>query len=125
VVILTAAGCSLGFFCSNLFKEPGKVAALTNIVIIPMMILSGLFVKLTSMPVWIRWLQYITPFRYGFQLIIVNEYQDEMFNGYNYREDLGYTMSYTENMLILSGLTIGFFIASFLLLKYNSDRIVA
>lgn len=55
------------------------MSALTNIILIPMFILAGLFNKLTAMPVWISWLQYVTPFRYGFQLFMQNEYRDEIF----------------------------------------------
>lgn len=81
------------------------------------------------MPVWISWLQYVTPFRYGFQLFMQNEYRDEIFgppgHSYNYQEDLGYTLSYGENMGILVAVTLAFYFCSFLLLKYNTDKVVA
>jgi ABC-type polysaccharide/polyol phosphate export permease len=126
---LTANGCAIGFFCAALFKQIGRVTALTNIVLMPIFILAGLFNKLTSMPKWISWLQYLSPYRYGFQLIMQNEYRDEIYglpdHPYNYQEDLGYTLNYTENFVILFVLTFGFYFMGYLLLRYNKDKVVA
>jgi len=101
------------------------VSALTNLILIPMLILSGLFNKLTSMPDWSSWLQYLTPFRYGFQLIVQNEFRDEVFGGYDYQIDLGYTIGYGENAVILAAIGIVLYFFTFFLLKYNSDDMVA
>jgi ABC-type polysaccharide/polyol phosphate export permease len=51
-VVISAAfvGNSLGFFCATLFRELDRVVPLTNIVMIPLLILSGIFNKLGSMP---------------------------------------------------------------------------
>lgn len=96
--MLNATGCSIGLFCAALFKHISKVSALTNILIIPMMTLAGLYKKLDQLAVWIDWLQYLSPFRYGFQLLMQNEFRDEKFgvNGfYDYAKDLGYTLNYS------------------------------
>ena len=95
-----------------------------------MMILSGLFNKVTAMPSWIQWLQYISPFRYGYQLLMENEFGGEIFENfifgrYDYREDLGFTLSYAGNFIVLSSITAGFFVLSFLLLKFNTDKLAA
>ena len=52
---------------------------MTNLVVLPMLTVSGLWNKLTDMPAWTRWLQYLSPFRYGLHLFIINEYRDEKF----------------------------------------------
>jgi len=90
-----------------------------------MLILAGLFNKLPNMPGWSRWLQYLSPFRYGFQLIVQNEFRDEVYSGYDYQEDLGYSLSYGENMLVLAAFGILLYVFTFFLLKYNPDRMVA
>ena len=72
VLLLTASGNAIGFFCSALFKIPGRVTAMTNIVVMPMVVISGIFNKLTFMPVWISWLQYMSVFRYGLHLFLIN-----------------------------------------------------
>lgn len=72
IVVASAVGNSVGFFCATLFREIGRVAALTNIVMLPLLILSGLFNKLTFMPDWSSWLQYLSPFRYGLHLLLEN-----------------------------------------------------
>jgi hypothetical protein len=38
------------------------------------MIFSGLFVNLNSMPVWIRWVQWLSPMKYGFVALAQNEF---------------------------------------------------
>lgn len=67
-------GNSIGFFCATLFQTVSRVSALTPIVQMPLLVLSGMFNKINSFPIWASWLQYISPFRYGMQLIIENEY---------------------------------------------------
>lgn len=97
-------GAALGFFCATLFREIGRVAALTNIVMIPLLILSGVFNKFISMPNWSSWLQYISPFRYGLHLLLLNEYGDENFKGfYDYRLDLNINLTFAQNLFILIG----------------------
>jgi ABC-type multidrug transport system permease subunit len=104
-----------------------RVSTLTNIVLIPLLILSGVFNKFTSMPVWSAWLQYLSPFRYGTHLFLQNEYGDEIFTGaggeYDYRSDLGVNLSYINNFLVLLGLSLGCYITSFILLKYYATKI--
>jgi hypothetical protein len=38
------------------------------------MMYAGFFVSLNSLPGWIAWVQYISPFKYGFEMLVVNEF---------------------------------------------------
>jgi ABC-type polysaccharide/polyol phosphate export permease len=119
-------GNGLGFFCATLFRDIDRVAPLTNIVMIPLLVLSGIFNKLGTMPEWTSWMQYASPFRYGTHLLMENQFGDETFGGnYDYKEDLGVNLSYGSNFLSLIGLGIFFYVVSFLLLKFFTVRIAA
>lgn len=64
------------------------------------MAFSGMYNKLNNTPNWISWMQYISPFRYGLQMIVVNQYENLSIpiydvNGvivdhYVYNEDLAF-----------------------------------
>ena len=72
-------GNSLGIAMGSFFKDAARASALANIVFLPLMLFSGLYNKLDSIPVWIRWFQYLSPFRYGLHGILLNEFNDETF----------------------------------------------
>ena len=50
VISASFVGNGLGFFCATLFRDIDRVVPLTNIVMIPLLVLSGVFNKLGSMP---------------------------------------------------------------------------
>jgi hypothetical protein len=58
-------------------------------------------------------------------MIMQNEFRDEVFGTYDYKLDLGYSLDYGENMVILVSLGLSLYIFTFLLLKYNLDSMVA
>lgn len=64
-------GNSIGIMAGSLFKDAKRATALTPVFILPMMMLSGLYNKLGSIPVFIRWLQYLSPFRYGIHSLLL------------------------------------------------------
>jgi ABC-type multidrug transport system permease subunit len=65
-------GNSLGILTGSLFKDAKRASALTPAVILPLMMFSGLYNKLNSIPKWIGWLQYLSPFRYGLHSSLLN-----------------------------------------------------
>jgi ABC-type multidrug transport system permease subunit len=65
-------GCSIGFLTSSMFKTVRQSSTLTPTLIIPLMLFSGLHNKLDSIPKWISWFQYCSPFRYGLQALLNN-----------------------------------------------------
>jgi ABC-type multidrug transport system permease subunit len=64
-------GNSIGIMSGSLFKDAKRATALTPAFILPMMMLSGLYNKLGSIPIFIRWLQYLSPFRYGIHSLLL------------------------------------------------------
>ena len=65
-------GSSIGLLTGSFFKDVRKASAMAPAFLLPLMIFSGLYNQLNSIPVWIRWMQYISPFRYGLHALLLN-----------------------------------------------------
>ncbi len=76
-------GNSLGILTGSLFKDAKRASALTPVFILPLMMFSGLYNKLNSIPKWIGWLQYLSPFRYGLHSSLLNEFGNEKYVYFN------------------------------------------
>jgi ABC-type multidrug transport system permease subunit len=77
---MSLVGNSIGFLTGALFKDAARASSLAPALLLPLMMFSGLYNKLDSIPVWIRWLQYISPFRYGLHSVLLNEYGNEIYS---------------------------------------------
>ena len=59
-----------------LVKSFSIAAAMASIVMTFFMFFSGFFISIEELPkVW-KWAPYISPFKYGLQAIMINEFQD-------------------------------------------------
>ena len=55
-------------------SDPTAALAVAPALMIPLMLLAGFFVDLSTIPTWFSWLQYLSPFKYGFEMLVVNEF---------------------------------------------------
>jgi ABC-type multidrug transport system permease subunit len=119
--MVSLVGNSIGFFTGALFQDVKKATSMAPALLLPLMMFSGMYNKLSSIPVWISWLQYISPFRYGLHMLLLNQYHDSVFaynnNIYDYKKELGITLEYSENLAVLIGLSVLFYSTAFILLK--------
>ncbi|MCJ7445958.1 MAG: ABC transporter permease [Methanotrichaceae archaeon] len=66
VIILVAAGAlSLGAFLSNFARSEFQVIQFISLVIMPQIILSGVWMPLQSIPEWLRPISYLFPVTYS------------------------------------------------------------
>jgi len=119
--MVSLVGNSIGFFTGALFQDVKKATSMAPALLLPLMMFSGMYNKLSSIPVWISWLQYISPFRYGLHMLLLNQYHDSVFaytnSIYDYKKELGITLEYSENLAVLIGLSVLFYSTAFILLK--------
>lgn len=54
--------------------------ALIPVLVIPLMVMGGFFVNTNTIPVWLKWIEYISMFKYGFQAACINEFTKETFD---------------------------------------------
>lgn len=96
---MALVGNSIGLLTGALFKDTARATSLAPAFLLPLMLFSGLYNKLDSIPVWISWLQYISPFRYGLHGLLLNEYGHEEYmtdrGVMNYREDFSISLTLT------------------------------
>lgn len=74
---------SYGLFYSALIPKLEVAMALVPVLIIPFMMLSGFFRDLNKVSEVFYPFEYLSPFRYGFQAVMLNE-----FHGKPYRHNL-------------------------------------
>jgi len=73
--LLTLNGISLGLMLGAMILDQKSVAVVTPIVLLPFFLFSGFFKNSGNIPVWIGWIQYISPIKFGFSAWIQNEVQ--------------------------------------------------
>ncbi|RKP11555.1 ABC-2 type transporter-domain-containing protein, partial [Piptocephalis cylindrospora] len=74
VILQAICGAALGLFASCTFKDINVAHAFVPMFLLPLMIFSGLFVNLSQVQAWIRWVQWISPMKYGYVALIKNEF---------------------------------------------------
>jgi len=66
-LILTCLGYSLGLVLTLIIYDPGLVQRIQPLILLPLMVFAGFFVNSNSIPVWLSWLQAISPLKYAFR----------------------------------------------------------
>ena len=72
-VLINICGNSVGLLLGSVITDAKSVATVTPIVILPFLLFSGYFKNSGNIPAWIGWIQYISPLKYGFAAIAINE----------------------------------------------------
>jgi len=72
---MTINGISLGLMLGSMIQDQKSVAAVTPIILLPVILFSGFFKNSDNLPVWIGWIQYISPIKYCFSAWTQNEVQ--------------------------------------------------
>ena len=105
VLILTIALSSIAFgalgaiFSALPTDKPSNVMMLSNLVRLPLIFISGVFVPLTVLPAWGRWISYLSPVTYVTDLMRLSFNQP-------------YFFSLTVNLATLTAFTILFLITA-------------
>jgi ATP-binding cassette subfamily G (WHITE) protein 1 len=74
VILSSLVGFSFGICFACLFESLPVALMVTPIVLLPMMLFSGLFLNQGSIPAYVDWIKFITPMKWGFSAISINEY---------------------------------------------------
>jgi ABC-2 type transporter len=69
-----------GYFVSCLTSSVQVASALAAPLIIPMLLFGGLFLKNDSIPVYFEWLSYLSWFKYGNEMLSINQWSGITFN---------------------------------------------
>ena len=71
---------SMCMFVSNISKNYQVANLIAPVFMVLYLLPSGFMINLNSLPVYWRWMKYISFFRFGFESLVVNEFNGEMFD---------------------------------------------
>lgn len=67
-------GTATGILIASIFEEIGTALAVLPVVLLPLLLFSGLFANPNAVPKWLGWLQYISPMKYAFDGMVINQF---------------------------------------------------
>lgn len=117
----------------TIFQTPKQATGMAGLILLPLMMFGGLYSRFDHFPAYISWLQYISPFKYGFQAVIYNQLNGVVWQAQTKAgienflplEELGIESSSFVSIGILLGITGGFYVASFIFLRIFSSKLNA
>jgi ABC-type multidrug transport system permease subunit len=72
ILLINFCGMSLGLLVGSSVKDARNVSAVTPALVLPFVLFSGYFKNQGNLANWIGWIQYISPFKYGFSAFTQN-----------------------------------------------------
>ncbi len=69
ILMVSIAGNSAGLLVGSFFTDPKSVSIVAPVVILPVILFSGFFKNRNQLPVWIGWIEYISPIKYAFTIV--------------------------------------------------------
>lgn len=104
LIVVTLAAQSLGLAISAGVSDIGIAMALAPAVFIPLMLFGGYFLNDSSIPDWLMWLKYFSLFKYGFQILAINELDGETFYCTSSQLNADGSCPYTTGSQVLASL---------------------
>jgi ABC-type multidrug transport system permease subunit len=72
-ILVGLCGSSLGLFIGSVILDEKSISAVVPMIVLPFTLFSGFFKNRADLPVWIGWIEYISPNKYAFTAYINNE----------------------------------------------------
>eukprot|EP00879_Flechtneria_rotunda_P000702 GHRR01000820.1.p1 GENE.GHRR01000820.1~~GHRR01000820.1.p1 ORF type:complete len:943 (+),score=354.31 GHRR01000820.1:2184-5012(+) len=70
---LTAAVGALALAFASALDSPGKTILVMNLVLLLGVLFGGFLANKASIPVWLRWISWLSVFRYAWEALVINE----------------------------------------------------
>jgi ATP-binding cassette, subfamily G (WHITE), eye pigment precursor transporter len=70
--LMTFVGSSIGLLAGSFLQDEKGISEIIPIFLLPLIIISGFFKNSANMSKWYGWVQYLSPFKYGFAAITQN-----------------------------------------------------
>jgi ABC-type multidrug transport system permease subunit len=74
--LLSLAGNSIGLIGGCMFKDVKVASGVLPIFIMPLVLFSGFYQNRGNMMIWISWLEYLSPLKYAYEAVMVNQYEN-------------------------------------------------
>lgn len=76
LALVSMAAVSYAYVIATLSPSSSIAIALSAPLAIPLLILGGFFIEKASIPEWLSWLQYLSWFSYGYEALVVNQWDN-------------------------------------------------
>ncbi|VVU95652.1 ABC-2 type transporter [seawater metagenome] len=126
----TLCGNGFGFLIGTIFSRLEIGLAVSPAIIVPILLFSGLFQNINSIPIYLSWIKYISPIQYSFNSLAQNEFTGLEFNCNSTQKDCLYEngedvlnylnfneLSISINILIMFVIYCVLMVLSYLFLK--------
>ena len=132
--LFSTVAYTLGLFISSAVHNQAVALQVEPLIMLPFMLLSGFYLSLDSIPVYLRWVEAISFIKYGFRALIVNEFEGRSWTchstdpncistGDGQIASLGMEdASVWEDCAVLAGFIAGFYLVSYLLLRFARGK---
>lgn len=70
--LISFAGNSIGLFLGGAVSDAKMITVLMPVVILPFVLFSGFYKNRADLPVWLFWLEYLSPIKYSFIAFVKN-----------------------------------------------------
>jgi len=74
LVLLAMAGGAIGLFLACIFPDIAIALIVAPMIVLPLMMFSGFFLNPESTPVYLGWVEWISPMKYAFAVLAQNEF---------------------------------------------------
>ena len=74
-----AIGTLLGLLTGIVISKGELAIQVTPILVLPMTCYSGLVVNLLTLPDWSSWMQYLSPLRYTYAIVMIDQFSTDKF----------------------------------------------
>lgn len=119
-------------------RTSGQASLVMNLLLLLGLLVGGFFVNVGAIPAWIGWLRYISPFFYGYSVLVINELSTLLFDftvaGYTAVQNVRGTTflniiginpkDLTNNIIILDCMWVAFLLLAFGLQAWRMRRAV-
>eukprot|EP01104_Vermistella_antarctica_P007666 TRINITY_DN187_c0_g2_i3.p1 TRINITY_DN187_c0_g2~~TRINITY_DN187_c0_g2_i3.p1 ORF type:complete len:261 (+),score=73.13 TRINITY_DN187_c0_g2_i3:309-1091(+) len=129
-------GQSLGLFFAAIFEDIRFASVVNMVYFFVAQLTAGFFVSIDNIPVWFRWTQYMTPMKYLYDSMIINEFSGQTFTVEDGEDENGNTGkiggttiieendpifdSIIYNVLVLFGFIFVFRLAAYFILRWKT-----
>mmetsp|Transcript_19392 Transcript_19392/g.22583 ORF Transcript_19392/g.22583 Transcript_19392/m.22583 type:complete len:202 (+) Transcript_19392:1362-1967(+) len=123
-ILLAFATSGFGLVIGASIAQKQVAVALTPVVIIPFMLFTGFFVNQANIPFFLKPFEYISLFKYGYQVFVINEYTGLKYDCPNRHlpDEFNFKQNLSESAFITLGLGVGFFVISYFILMLVAKR---
>jgi len=127
--LLALAAGSLALFVGCAVTSANSAIQLAPLITVPQILFSGLFLKSSQLPVYLRWVQYVCALKYAINLLCIGEFDGlslplvpDLGRDFLQSQDIDPGMWWVY-MLILLGIFLGFRVLALISLKRKSKYV--